>query len=84
MWLTGVGVAAAGLVIATPATPAFACGGQAGFASGGTGLQATAVARLCRPAARRHLASPSTTPAAGSGGASTSKSGRAVHRSFLR
>jgi len=46
VWLTGVGVAAAGLVIATPATPAFACGGQAGFSSGGTGLQATGVARL--------------------------------------
>jgi hypothetical protein len=43
-WLVGVAVAAAGLVIATPGTPAFACGEQAVVASGGGGVQLAGVA----------------------------------------
>ena len=44
--LIGVAVAAAGLVIATPGTPAFACGEQSRAAAGGGGLQLASVAGL--------------------------------------
>jgi LPXTG cell wall anchor motif len=45
VWLIGVAVAAAGMVIATPATPAFACPGEQAWAASGetAGLLRTAV-----------------------------------------
>jgi hypothetical protein len=44
VWLVGVAIAAGGQVIATPGTPAFACGGQTALASDGVALQASRVA----------------------------------------
>jgi hypothetical protein len=61
-WLVGVAVAAAGLVVATPGTPAYACGEQTGAASAGSaGLQHIAV----RPGVQVRGGGPFTVPAGG-------------------
>ena len=64
-WLVGLAVAAAGMVVAAPGTPAYACGEQTWAASAGSaGLQRTAVATGL-PSVQVRGGGPVTVPAGG-------------------